>query len=293
MRGIAADLDIVRAASLADALERLEREPGLRPLAGGTDLLVLHEAGLLGPAVLLDISSLPELQGIRVDGEELVIGAAMSYAAIHENVLVRAHAPLLARAALETGARAIQERGSLGGNLANASPAADSAPALLAHGAVVELSSRAGTRRLPLDEFFLDYRRTALQAGELIAAVRVPLDPSPLCYFRKVGARRAQAITKVSLAACGRWTERGLDCRLALASVAPVPLRARRTEAFLADHAGRGAWLEDAVDLLRSEVRPIDDIRSTAAYRRAVAGNLLGAFLRLAEAGHPTRGMTS
>jgi CO/xanthine dehydrogenase FAD-binding subunit len=292
VKGHAAELEIRRPVSLADALDLLAAEPGLRPLAGGTDLMVLHEAGLLGPARLLDLSPLPELDGIRVDGQELVIGAATSYAAIHESALVRTHAPLLARAAMETGARAIQERGSLGGNLANASPAADSAPALLAHGAVLELGCRAGTRRLPLDEFFLDYRRTALRAGELIATIRLPLATPTLCYFRKVGARRAQAITKVSLAACGRWTAQGLDCRLALASVAPVPLRARRTEAFLADAAGRSGWMREAVDLLRSEVRPIDDIRSTAAYRCTVAGNLLGAFLRMAEATRSTLGLT-
>jgi len=282
VRGIAADLDIVRAASLAEALEWLEREPDLRPLAGGTDLLVLHEAGLLGSARLLDLSSVPELHGIRLEGPELAIGAATPLARVHESAWVRDHAPLLAQAAAETGARAIQERGSLGGNLANASPAADTAPALLAHGAVLELGRRGATRRLPLDEFFLEYRRTALRPGELITTVRLPLDAPPLCWFRKVGTRRAQAITKVSLAACGRWNDGGLDCRLALASVAPVPLRARRTEAFLAGNAGKGGWLEEAVDLLRSEVRPIDDIRSTAAYRRAVAGNLLGAFLRQA-----------
>jgi len=153
----------------------------------------------------------------------------------------------------------------------------------------VELRSRGGNRHLPLDGFFLDYRRTALQAGELVAAVRLPLVQPPLSFFRKVGTRRAQAITKVSLAACGRWTEGGLDCRLALASVAPVPLRARRTEAFLADAAGRPGWLRAAVELLRTEVRPIDDIRSTADYRRTVAGNLLGAFLRMAEAARPGR----
>jgi len=287
VRGIAADLELRRPASLAEALDLLAQDPKLKVLAGGTDLLVRHEDGSLGPARLLDLSALPELRQIRRVGDELEIGAGVCYADIQAHPDVIAHLPLLVQAAEQTGARAIQERGTLGGNVANASPAADSVPVLLALGAGLLLRSRTAERRLPLEDFFLDYRRTALRPDELITALRLPLASPPLQYFRKVGTRRAQAISKVALAAAGRWTAGGLECRVALASVAPVPLRCHELEAFLAAEAGRGDWMERAARLLMDGLRPIDDIRSTAAYRRQVAGNLLLAFLRRAEAARP------
>jgi CO/xanthine dehydrogenase FAD-binding subunit len=288
MRGIAAELDYRRPAALDEVLALLEREPGAwTPLAGGTDLLVLHEAGLLGPRRLLDVGALPELRGILVRDGVLEIGAAASYAEIQEHPLVTHEAPLLAQAARETGARAIQERGTLGGNLANASPAADSVPALIAHGAQLRLASARGERLLPAEDFFLGYRRTALAPGELIVSIILPRGAAPVCWFRKVGTRRAQAISKVALAAAGGWTETGLDCRIAVASVAPIPLRCRETENFLAFHAGEPRWQDGAALRLQDEIRPIDDLRSTAAYRRAVAENLLRAFLRRCEAARP------
>ena len=290
MRGIPAELELSRPADLSEALSRLARDPGLRPLAGGTDLMVKHEDGGLGPARLLDLSRLPELHGIRrIDGE-LEIGAAVCYADILAHPDVREFLPLLAQAAEQTGARAIQERGSLGGNVANASPAADSVPALIAHGADLLLTSTEGTRRLPVEDFFLDYRQTDLRAGELIRALRLPLQTPELHYFRKVGTRRAQAISKVVLAATGRWTPQGLQCRIGLGSVAPITLRCRELEEFLARAAGRAGWKEEAVTRLRAGIRPIDDMRSTASYRSQVAGNLLLAFLRRAEALRPTLG---
>jgi CO/xanthine dehydrogenase FAD-binding subunit len=285
MRGIPQDLEIRSPGSLAEALEVLGREPGAwQPLAGGTDLMVLHEAGVLGPRRLLDLGRLEELREIRVAPEEAEIGAGCSYMAIQEHPAVVRDFPMLAQAARETGAWAIQERGTLGGNLANASPAADGIPVLMAYGATLRLSSRDGDRLLPVDEFFLAYRRTALRPDELITGIVLPRREYSVTYFRKVGARRAQAISKVVLAGAGSWEDGRLECRLGIGSVAPVPLRLRSTEDALGRWAGTGDWERRAVDCLMDEISPIDDIRSTAAYRRAVAANLLLAFLRRAEA---------
>ncbi|MDP2359489.1 MAG: xanthine dehydrogenase family protein subunit M [bacterium] len=283
MRGAAVDLEIRRPFSLAQALDLLADEAaGWTLLCGGTDVMVLHEAGLLGPRRLLDLWGLPGLCGIAVEPESVVIGAATPFAEIRDHGRIRAEFPLLAEAARNIGARAIQERGSLGGNLGNASPAADSVPALIAHGAELELASRRGRRRLAVEDFFLDYRRTALAPGEVIHSIHLPRPGAPVAWFRKVGARRAQAISKVVLAAAGAWREGRLHCRIGLGSVAPIPLRCRETENYLAFHAGETGWQDEAVARLQDEIRPIDDIRSTAAYRRRVAGNLLLAFLRRA-----------
>ena len=290
MRGIDAELDYRRPAGLPEALALLECEPGAwTTLAGGTDLLVQHEAGLLGPRRLLDLGALPELAGIRADDEMIEIGSTTCYTEIQAHALIQRELPLLAQAARETGAWAIQERGTLGGNLANASPAADSVPALIAHGARLRLAAARGERELPVEDFFLSYRRTALGPDELIRSVRLPRGGVRTAYFRKVGTRRAQAISKVALAAVGAWTDGGLVCRIAVASVAPIPLRCRETENFLAFHAGEAYWMDGAVRCLQDEIQPIDDLRSTAAYRRAVAGNLLRAFLRRCDAGRGIR----
>lgn len=287
MRGNPAELDLRRPSGLAQALDWLAEDPQLRPLAGGTDLMVKHEDGSLGPARLLDLSGLVDLRGIRQVEGELEIGAAVCYADLQSHPEVLARVPLLAQAAGQTGARAIQERGTLGGNLANASPAADSAPALIAHGAQLLLTSVEGTRRLPVEDFFLGYRLTALRPGELITALRFPPCQHEVSYFRKVGARRAQAISKVMLAATGRWTDHGLECRIGLGSVAAVTLRCRQVEDFLSRSAGAPGWKDAAARLLRDSIHPIDDVRSTAQYRRQVAGNLLLAFLRRAESLRP------
>lgn len=286
MRGLPADLEILRPATLDEALARLAAEPGAwTPLCGGTDLMVLHEAGQLGPRRLLDVSRLPELLGIREEGESLVVGAAVPFADIRCHEAVRLAAPLLAEAAAQVGAWAIQERGTPGGNLGNASPAADSVPALIAHGAEAELAAAGGRRTMAVEDLFLSYKRLALAPGELIVALRLPRTPAPVRYFRKVGARRAQAISKVVLAAAGGWSGGSLRCRIGAGSVAPIPLRCRETENYLAFHAGEPDWRREARARLEDEIRPIDDLRSTAAYRRQVAGNLLEAFLR--RAGEP------
>jgi CO/xanthine dehydrogenase FAD-binding subunit len=225
--------------------------------------MVMLHAGTIRPAALLDLWPLGELKGIRRVNGALEVGAAEPYTGIIRSQLVQQHLPALAQASSTIGAAQIQNRGTLGGNLANASPAGDTLPVLLAGDASVVTDRRA----IPVAEFFQGYRRTALQPGELILAVRFPLD-GRVVRFRKVGTRAAQAISKVVLAVSLA------PARIALGSVAEVPLRAPAAEAALA----RGD-VEGAVAAVAGDIRPIDDVRSTTAYRRGVTQSILRRLL--------------
>jgi CO/xanthine dehydrogenase FAD-binding subunit len=270
---------------LAATLERMASEPGVwRAFAGGTDLMVLLEAGKLPHKKFLNIWNLQELRGIAVTAEHVTLGALTTYAEVQRHEIVAREFPLLCRAAAETGSVATQNRGTLGGNIANASPAADSPPALIVYGAEIEVVSVSRARWVPYGSFHTAYKKMNLQAGELIRSIRLvrPRDVWKQ-YFRKVGTRRAQAISKICIAAAGR-VEAGriADVRIALGSVAPTVLRAVRAEELL-----RGQQPEDAGVLLAAqvalgvEIAPIDDMRSTGRYRRNVARNLLAEFLQV------------
>jgi CO/xanthine dehydrogenase FAD-binding subunit len=214
------------------------------------------------PNVLLDLWSLNELKGVRRSSDILEIAAAEPYTGIIASPDVQEHFPALAAAARTIGAAQIQNRGTLGGNLANASPAGDTLPVLLAYDAVVMTDRRSSA----VDKFFTGYRQTALQSDELITAVRFPLGRQ--VAFRKVGTRAAQAISKIVMAVSRH------PARIAIGSVAEVPLRARRAEAALERND-----VEGAIAAVADDIRPIDDVRSTAAYRRAVTQNVLRELL--------------
>ena len=254
----------IRPRNLADAVHIYRTTPGCRPLAGGTDLMVMLHARTLRPEpeAVLDLWSLNELKGVRRAGDMVEIGAAESYTGIIAAREVQQHLPALAAAARTIGAAQIQNRGTLGGNLANASPAGDTLPVLLAYDAVVVTDRRS----IAIDTFFTGYRKTALQLDELITAVRVPLGRR--VAFRKVGTRAAQAISKVVIAVSRQ------PARIAIGSVAEVPLRARRAEAALERND-----IESAIAAVADDIRPIDDVRSTAVYRRAVTQNVLRELL--------------
>ena len=219
--------------TLADA-SALLAEGGRRPLAGGTDALVERAAGVGTVGRYLDLSALAELRGISVEDGALVLGASTTYAELRRSPLVAEHAPVLAAMAAEVGAAQIQNRGTLGGNLATASPAGDSLPVLLALDAEIVVGGAHGERSIPAAAFFPAYRRTALAAGELILRIVVPIRPDRIVAFRKVGTRRAQAISVVVLAVSWRQVDGAWhDVRVALGSVAATPIRARTTEATL------------------------------------------------------------
>ena len=273
---------LVSPESLNETLNVLSHEPGVwQPFAGGTDLMVLLEAGKLAHKNYVNIWGLPELRGIEVSPEQVSMGALTTYTEVQEHALLQDEFPMLCQAASETGGLAIQNRGTLGGNIVNASPAADSPPALLAYDAEVELVSINGTRRVPYQTFHTGYKQTVMHADELLSRVYLPRTTSGATqYYRKVGTRKAQAISKVCFSGLARMKDGTIDdIRLAFGSIAPVPFRCLKTESIL-----RGALLDQQVvekakvELTR-EISPIDDIRSTKNYRLAVSLNLLADFL--------------
>lgn len=271
-------------ASLPEALELLARAPNeWKPFAGGTDLMVLLEAGKLAHRKFFSIWHLTELRGIEETPEHISLGALTTYTEIQTHATMQREFPMLCQAAAETGAIAIQNRGTLGGNIANASPAADSPPALLVYGAELELISSSGTRLIPYEGFHTGYKQMQMGADEMIRRIRIPRvrDGNPWRqYYRKVGTRKAQAISKICFAAAARLRGDVIEeARLALGSVAPTPLNCTKTAEALRGRKVERESIKLAQDELRKELAPIDDMRSTARYRLQVSLNLLEDFL--------------
>jgi CO/xanthine dehydrogenase FAD-binding subunit len=267
---------------LGEALGWMEREPGSwKPFAGGTDLMVLLEAGKLPHRNFFSIWKLNELRGIEATKEHVTIGALTTYTDVRRSEILAREFPLLCHVAAETGGITTQNRGTLGGNIANASPAADSPPALLVYDADLELVSTKGARWVPYRDFHKGYKQMELHGDELIRRIQIPRAMSGWKnYYRKVGTRRAQAISKVCFAGAAR-VEGGriTEVRIALGSVAPTVVRARETENLLRGEKPAPAIFAAAQEALGREIAPIDDMRSSAKYRRRVAQNLLAEFL--------------
>jgi len=271
---------------LAEAYAILAEAP-TRPIAGGTDLMVAL-TGELGdpPDRVVDLWRLDELRGIALDGDVVSLGALTTYTDIRRSAVCREHLPVLVEAAATIGAAQIQNRGTIGGNVVNASPAGDTLPVLLAADASFVLGSARGERVVPAGEFWPAYRRTALASDELLLRVRIPLLAGRELRFRKVGTRRAQSISKVVIAL--GWRDAGpatpgapwTDVRLALGSVAPTPIRAAATEAVLEGRPPVPETADLAAETLAGELAPIDDVRSTAEYRRLVAARVLHRLVR-------------
>ena len=278
MRSNPSEYEMVAPGNLLAIVSLLAKEPGLwLPIAGGTDVMVQYAAGKLPARKLVSIWNLPELRHIEVATGEIRIGAACTYTNLRQHDVLGREFPLLTSAARWTGGVANQNRGTIGGNIVNASPAADSLPALLVYEAEVILVSVRGERRVPYVAFHTGYKTTLLAPDELIRAVCLPRQFSGyVSHARKVGARNAQAISKVCIAALGRVRDGFVDdVRIALGSVAPVPLRLRETERVVKGRSIDSDLLRTAREAATDEIHPIDDIRSTARYRRAVAGNLV------------------
>jgi CO/xanthine dehydrogenase FAD-binding subunit len=282
MRADPAEYRLVSPGSLHAVLSLMAGEPAQwLPIAGGTDVMVLYSAGKLPNRKLINIWNIPELRQIQVFPDSIRIGAACTYTALRTHEIISHEFPLLATVASWTGGIANQNRGTLGGNIANASPAADSLPSLLVYDAELTLVSVRGDRRVVYRDFHTGYKQTVLAADELIRGISLPRRFSGyLSHARKAGARNAQAISKICLAALGQLANGVIrDVRLALGSVAPVPLRLPETERLLAGKHIEPSLIKTARENVAQEISPIDDIRSTARYRAAVAGNLVAEFL--------------
>lgn len=292
MRSDPAEFDFVAPPSLQAALMLLSAEPKVwLPIAGGTDVMVQFGAGSLPARKLLSLWNLPELRRIDILPDLVEIGAGSTYSDLREHELVGREFPLLVQAAGWTGGIANQNRGTIGGNIVNASPAGDSLPALLAYDSELILVSVRGERRVAYRDFHKGYKQMDLAADELLRAVCLPRKFSAyFSYTRKVGARRVQAISKVCIAALVRVEKKVVggaihisleDARIAVGSVAPTPIRLTETERILNGKRIGESLVTLARRTAMSEIRPISDIRSTAGYRAAVVANLVGEFLHM------------
>ena len=282
MRSNPADYEMVAPGSLHAILSLMAREPGLwLPIAGGTDVMVQYAAGKLPARKLVSIWNLPELRRIEVTESEIRIGAGCTYTDLRKHEVVGREVPLLESAARWTGGAANQNRGTIGGNIVNASPAGDSLPALLVYEAELVLVSVRGERRVPYATFHTGYRKTRLEPDELILEVCLrPRYSEYQTYARKVGPRNAQAISKVCVAAMARLADGVVDdIRIAMGSVAPIPLRLKETENTIRGCRIDPALVSGVKQRAAAEIQAIDDLRSTARYRTAVTGNLVAELL--------------
>ena len=282
MRGKAAEHELVAPGSLPAVLDLLASAPGQwMPIAGGTELMVAFAAGRLSTPKLVSLWGVAELRFIDTKADTVVIGAGTTFSDMRSNAAIAAEFPLLDKAASWIGSIANQTRATLGGNLANGSPAADSSPALLVYDAEIELISVRGKRRMPYGQFHTGYKQNAMTADELLYAVHLPRRFTKHCqYLRKVGTRKAMAISKVALGATALMKDGAIEeIRVAAASLAPFPARLVQTEAALAGKSPGTEVIEAARQALLAEAQPIDDIRSNAQYRMVVGANLLQEFL--------------
>ncbi len=262
--------------NLQEALKVKASAPEHAILAGGTDLMVQWKAGAFKPKGIISIWNLDELRKICQKGDEIEIGALATHAEIINNKIIQRHLPVLADACATIGAVQIQNRGTIGGNVMNASPAGDTLPVLLAYDADVELTSLKGTRRVPFGKFFAGYRKTVVARDELVTKFYIKKPPKKeRAAFIKIGTRKAQAISKV----CGFFRKNFGDYKIAFGSVAPIPIRCLKIEDFLNSNKIQSNIIDQAVKVLEKEIVPIDDIRSKADYRRHVCGILLKRFL--------------
>jgi CO/xanthine dehydrogenase FAD-binding subunit len=282
VRGDAAAAALVRPRTPQEAIRLLARSERAIVLAGGTDVMVAWNAGGLEGATFVDLSGLRGLRGVRPGRQGVTVGALATHTELARHAGLRRRLPLLAQACATVGGVQIQNRGTLGGNIANASPAGDTFPPLAVYEAIVVTRGPGGRREIPFRDVFAGVKKTVLVRGELIEAIRIPFPPRPARQmFRKVGTRAAQAISK-TVAAGVLWLERDgrvRELRFALGSVAPTVRRLRAVEAFVAGKKPGRDVIHEAARLVAEDIAPIDDVRSTAEYRLAVSRNLLAGFL--------------
>jgi CO/xanthine dehydrogenase FAD-binding subunit len=283
MRGDAKSMTVLSPRSAAEAVKSYAKLPAAIPLAGGTDLMVGWNLGQFNGRAVLDLSRVAEWRRIKVVSDGVDLGSLVTHAQIQAHPVLKKRFPLLAAACATVGAAQIQNRGTIGGNIANASPAGDTFPALAVYEATVRVIGPSGRRAVPISEIFAGVKKTTLRPGELIEAVFLPfVKPPKYSAFRKVGTRAAQAISKTMFAGI-IWTAKNgeiTEARLAFGSLAPTVKRLYAAEGFLRGRRLNDVTIAAASELLTNDVSPIDDIRSTREYRLVVSRNILAAFLK-------------
>lgn len=259
-----------------EAIALMEENPAYYLLAGGTDLLVRMKLGRVSPGLFIDVSDLPELKAITVEAGKITIGAAVTHSEICRSSVIAQYAPVLAVAAASVGSPQIRNRGTVGGNVGNASPAGDTIPVLLAYDAVVKVVGTAGSREVPLKEFFTGPGRTVLQPGELMTGFSFAgQTPAQAGAFEKLGKRKALSISVVNAAVMVELQGRIISrARIAMGAVAATPIRIAAAEGVLSGREFSDEVIARAAQMVSDTVNPIDDVRSEAAYRKKMAGVL-------------------
>jgi CO/xanthine dehydrogenase FAD-binding subunit len=279
---MAFDLTVFSPNSLDEAYELLASHGSdAKIIAGGTDLMVLMNARQLAAKKFVDIWRLNELRGVSDEGEAIRVGALTTYTQLIKSPEVQRSIPALVEASRTIGAVQIQNRGTIGGNIVNASPAGDSLPVLAAFDAEIELGSVRGLRWVGVNQFYTGYRKTVMAPDEIVLAVRMPkLKSDERSFFYKVGARRAQAISKVVMAVKVGMTDGMINSiSIGLGSVAPTVIRAVQTESLLINKTLGVPIIQQAARMISKEISPITDMRSTEHYRRTVTGNVIAKIL--------------
>lgn len=271
-------MQFYKPATLKEASELLAK-PNHLAIAGGTDLVVKLRNGLFPNAVaLVDISALP-LKTIKKEGERLIIGSGCTMSQVIADPLVNEYFPALAKAASTVGAAQIRNAATIGGNVANASPAGDTIPALYSLEAQVNTAGNGGQRSIPIDSFFTGPGRSVLQAGELIESFALPLRHTAGAFL-KLGERRAHAISKINMAV-STYNNGQVRYRIAIGSAAPTVLRCHKAEELLEKSAQLSeSILQQAAELACETAQPISDVRSSRSYRKKMAGVLLTRALK-------------
>ena len=265
--------EVHRPGSLQEALEILEKYgEDVRPIAGGTDLVLAVRSGALKVGHIMDITRIPELRTLDLDGDTLIVGAAVTISELLELEVVRERLPALWEAMYWLGSPQIRNVATLVGNICNASPAADTAPPLMIYDARVRILGPGGKQVIPIEEFFVHVKKTVLEPGEMVGFVEIPIKEGFRSRFRKIGKRRAEVLSIVN-AAVGFFFRNGRmeGVRIALGSVAPTPIRARTAEAVLEGKVPSMELVEEAASRAREETRPISDVRASAEYRREMS----------------------
>ncbi|WP_440059524.1 FAD binding domain-containing protein [Thermogladius sp. 4427co] len=271
------DFEYYRASTVEEAIELASRLGDYKFLAGGTDLLVDLKIGRYKPKAVIDIGGLRELGFIVDEGDRIRIGALTRLEEILRSKVVEEKIPVLRQAVYNMASWQIRNIATIGGNIANASPAADTAPPLLVHGALVKVKGPSGERKIPIEEFFLGPRRTVLGRGEVITEFEIPVVEGFRRYyaFKKLGRRNAFTLSIVAVAVGIEEAENGVRARVALNSVAPKPVRAYSVEKYLEGKTLSRDLIAEASKLVWQDISPITDVRATAEYRRHMAYILL------------------
>lgn len=260
--------------SVHDALSSLEKMgEEAKVIAGGTEVVIYLKSRQISPKYLVDIGDLKELEFIKEDGEFLRVGPLTTHHALEKSPLVKKRACILGEAASQIGTVQVRNMGTIGGNLVNASPAADTATPLLALGASLRLMSISGERVVPIEVFFVDVKKTILQGNELLTEIQVPDQPPKTgAAFMKVGRRAAHDLSVVNVATAITVDEGACkDVRIALGSVAPTPIRAKKAEGFLKEKTLEKATIKKASEIASEEIRPISDVRASTYYRKEIS----------------------